>query len=61
MGWPPVKKLEGWRFKDRLELWDDKNSPRRVSILDNHPNELGHIAVCDELHMLLQKYNICKT
>ena len=54
MGWPPVKKLGGWRFKDHLDLWEETNSPRRVSILDNHPNELGHIAVCDKLYKLLQ-------
>ncbi len=54
MGWPPVKELGGWRFKDHLDLWEETNSPRRVSILDNHPNELGHIAVCDKLYKLLQ-------
>src|SRR6056300_93628 len=61
MGWPPVKKLGGWTFKDQLDLWYDKNSPRRVSTLDDHPNELGHIAICNKLNMLLQEYNICKT
>lgn len=61
MGWPPVKKLGGWTFKDQLDLWYDKNSPRRVSTLDDHPNELGHIAICNKLIMLLQEYNICKT
>ena len=58
MGWPPAEKLEGWRFKDHLDLWNDKNSPRRVSFLDNHPNELGHIAVCDKLIELLHENNI---
>jgi len=58
MGWPPVKELGGWRFKDHLDLWDEKDSPMRVSTLDNHPNELGHIAVCDKLIKLLQEYNI---
>ena len=58
MGWPPVKELGGWRFKDHLDLWDEKDSPMRVSTLDNHPNELGHIAVCDKLVKLLQQYNI---
>ena len=58
MGWPPVKELGGWRFKDHLDLWDEKDSPMRVSTLDNHPNELGHIAVCDKLVKLLQEYNI---
>jgi hypothetical protein len=60
MGWPPVKKLGGWRFKDHLDLWSDKNSPRRVSPLDNHPNELGHIAICDKINILLQEYKIIK-
>ena len=58
MGWPPVEELGGWRFKDHLDLWDEKDSPRRVSTIDNHPNELGHIAVCDKLVKLLQQYNI---
>ena len=60
MGWPPVQKLGGWRFKDRLDIWSFKNSPRRISITDNHPNELGHIAVCDKINMLLQEYKIIK-
>lgn len=60
MGWPPVKELGGWRFKDKLDLWSDKNSPRRVSRFDNHPNKLGHIAVCDKINMLLQEYKIIK-
>ena len=58
MGWPPVKKLGGWRFKDHLDLWSDNNSPRRVSPLDNHPNGPGHIAICDKINILLQEYNI---
>ena len=58
MGWPPVKKLGGWRFKDQLDIWTNKESPIRVSPLDNHPNELGHIAVCDKINILLQEYNI---
>ena len=58
MGWPPVKELGGWRFKDHLDLWDEKDSPRRVSTIDNHPNELGHIAVCDKLIELLHENNI---
>jgi hypothetical protein len=60
MGWPPVQKLGGWRFRDRLDIWSFKNSPRRISITDNHPNELGHIAVCDKINMLLQEYKIIK-
>ena len=60
MGWPPVQKLGGWRFKDKLDLWTFKKSPRRVSEFDNHPNELGHIAVCDKINMLLQEYKIIK-
>ncbi len=58
MGWPPVEKLGGWRFRDKLDLWSDNNSPRRVSPVDNHPNELGHIAICDKINILLQEYNI---
>jgi len=58
MGWPPVKKLGGWRFRDKLDLWNNKESPRRVSPLDNHPNGLGHIAICDKINILLQEYNI---
>ena len=58
MGWPPVKELGGWRFKDHLDFWHNEKSKRRVSPIDNHPNELGHIAVCDKLIMLLQEYNI---
>lgn len=58
MGWPPVPKLGGWRFKDKLDLWADRHSKMRVSPLDNHPNELGHIAICDKINMLLQEYNI---
>jgi len=61
MGWPPVQELGGWRFKDQLDLWDEKDSPMRVSTIDDHPNELGHIAICNKLNMLLQEYNICKT
>ena len=62
MGWPPVKKLGGWRFKDQLDIWSDtnKNSPRRVSPFDNHPNGLGHIAICDKINILLQEYKIIK-
>ena len=60
MGWPPVQQLGGWRFKDQLDIWSFKNSPRRISITDNHPNELGHIAVCDKINMLLQEYKIIK-
>ena len=58
MGWPPVKKLGGWRFKDQLDIWSDRNSPRRISATDNHPNGLGHIAICDKINILLQEYNI---
>ena len=58
IGWPPVQQLGGWRFKDQLDIWSDRNSPRRISATDNHPNELGHIAVCDKINMLLQEYNI---
>ncbi len=58
MGWPPVQQLGGWRFKDQLDLWTFKKSPSRVSALDNHPNELGHITVCDKINILLQEYNI---
>lgn len=58
MGWPPVQKLGGWRFKDKLNLWADRHSKMRVSPLDSHPNELGHIAICDKINMLLQEYNI---
>ena len=58
MGWPPVSKLGGWRLKDRFDLFDNKDSPMRVSILDNHPNELGHIAICNEVNTLLQAYDI---
>ena len=60
MGWPPVGKLGGWRFKDQLDLWSDENSPNRVSFVDNHPNELGHIAICDKINILLQEYKILK-
>jgi hypothetical protein len=60
MGWPPVKKLGGWRFKDQLDIWSDNNSPRRVSPLDSHPNGLGHIAICDKINILLQEYKIIK-
>jgi hypothetical protein len=60
MGWPPVEKLGGWRFKDQLDLWSDENSPNRVSFVDNHPNELGHIAICDKINILLQEYKILK-
>ena len=60
MGWPPVQQLGGWRFKDHLDLWSDINSPRRVSPLDNHPNGLGHIAICDKINILLQEYKIIK-
>jgi hypothetical protein len=58
IGWPPVKKLGGFRFKDQLDLWRIKDSPRRVSPVDNHPNGEGHIAICDKINMLLQEYNI---
>ena len=58
MGWPPVEKLGGWRFKDQLDLWTNKESPKRVSPADNHPNGLGHIAICDKINILLQEYNI---
>lgn len=58
IGWPPTDKLGGYRIKDKLDLWFDRNSPRRVSALDNHPNELGHIAICDKINKLLKKYNI---
>ena len=60
MGWPPVKKLGGWRFRDQLDIWYDNNSPRRVSPLDCHPNGLGHIAICDKINILLQEYKIIK-
>jgi len=60
MGWPPVEELGGWRFKDQLDLWSTRNSPRRVSPLDNHPNGLGHIAICDKINILLQEYKIIK-
>ena len=58
MGWPPVQKLGGWRFKDKLDLWENKKSPQRVSPLDNHPNELGHIAISNKINKLLKDYNI---
>ena len=58
IGWPPVQKLGGFRFKDQLDIWSDRKSPMRISSTDNHPNELGHIAVCDKINMLLQEYNI---
>ncbi len=58
MGWPPVQQLGGWRFKDQLDIWADRHSKMRVSPLDNHPNGLGHIAICDKIDILLQKYNI---
>ncbi len=62
MGWPPVKKLGGWRFKDQLDIWSDRNrnSPRRVSPFDNHPNKYGHIAICDKINILLKEYKILK-
>ena len=60
MGWPPVKKLGGWRFKDHLTLWTNKFSKNRVSLEDNHPNGPGHIAICDKINILLQEYNIIK-
>ena len=62
MGWPPVEKerLGGWRFKDKLDIWWDINSPHRVSEFDNHPNGLGHIAVCDKINILLKEYKILK-
>ena len=58
IGWPPVEKLGGFRFKDKLDLWSQKDSPRRVSNIDNHPNGLGHVAICDRLYLMLQEYNI---
>ena len=58
MGWPPVEQLGGWRFKDQLDLWSNKESTMRVSPEDNHPNGLGHIAICDKINILLQEYNI---
>ena len=58
MGWPPVEELGGWRFKDKLDLWTNKESPMRVSPEDNHPNGPGHIAICDKINILLQEYNI---
>ena len=60
MGWPPVKKLGGFRLKDKLDLWSNKQSLNRVSYFDNHPNGLGHIAVCDKINMLLEEYQILK-
>tara|TARA_B110000459_G_scaffold31014_1_gene31766 strand:+ start:85 stop:939 length:855 start_codon:yes stop_codon:yes gene_type:complete len=58
MGWPPVKKLGGWRFKDQLDFFDNSKSKLRVSESDNHPNGLGHIAMCDKINILLKEYNI---
>jgi hypothetical protein len=58
MGWPPVQKLGGWRFKDKLDLWENKKSPQRVSVIDNHPNKLGHIAISNKINKLLKDYNI---
>jgi hypothetical protein len=58
MGWPPVEKFGGWRFKDKLDIWTNRRSKMRVSPFDNHPNELGHIAICDKINILLQEYNI---
>ena len=60
MGWPPVRKLGGWRFKDRLDLWSNKISPLRVSRIDNHPNGEGHIAISDKINILLEEYKILK-
>jgi len=60
MGWPPVQKLGGWRFKDKLDLWANRQSPMRISPLDNHPNGPGHTAICNKINILLQEYNIIK-
>ena len=60
IGWPPIEKLGGFRFKDKLDLWSNIHSPNRVSEFDNHPNRPGHIAICDTINMLLKEYKIIK-
>jgi hypothetical protein len=60
MGWPPVQQLGGWRFRDQLDFFDNSKSKLRVSELDNHPNGLGHIAMCDKINILLKEYKILK-
>jgi len=60
IGWPPTKKLGGYRIKDKLDLWSDRNSPRRVSALDNHPNEEGHKVLSNKIYELLKENKIIK-
>ena len=60
IGWPPTKKLGGYRIKDTLDIWSDRNTPRRVSALDNHPNEEGHKALSNKIYELLKENKIIK-
>ena len=55
MGWPPTKKLGGYRIRDKIPLWDDKRSTLRISKYDNHPNEEGHKVVTNIIFDLLKK------
>jgi len=60
IGWPPLKKLKGYRIKDLINIWDliNKKSSLRVSEFDAHPNKQGHIAIYEKIYQLLRENRI---